>query len=290
MDVSAPGRRFELAEIAWSQVAELDPGRTAVFLVSGPLEQHGPHLPLGTDVFQATLVLDTIVERVTAAGWNALIAPTLPYTTAVLSRTYPGSVSIRSRHLVGFFADVLNSFAGNGLRDLVVCSQHLDPPHVLAWEEACRQAGRDTGARAIEGYERLVIDDLRTGALEPLLGAWSETDSHAGIFETSVMRVARADLAPREAADRLEPAPVSFDELRAARDFRELANGLGYTGHPAVADEEIGRELVRRYATGFGDLVLEHLAGGDVRERLSIAHVFDRDGGNGTAHHRESLG
>jgi creatinine amidohydrolase len=288
VDVSTPGRRLELAEIAWSQVAELDPGRTAVFLVSGPLEQHGPHLPLGTDVFQATLVRDLVVDRVTAAGWNALIAPTLPYTTAVLSRAYPGSVSIRRRHLVGFFADVLNSFAGNGLRDVVVCSQHLDPPHVLAWEEACRQAGQDTGARAIEGYERLVIDDLRSGALAPLLGEWSAGDSHAGIFETSVMRVARADLAPREAAERLEPAPVSFDELRAARDFRELANGLGYTGHPAVADAEIGRELVGRYATGFGDLVLEHLAGGDVRERLSIAGLFGGEGGNDSGRHRGS--
>jgi creatinine amidohydrolase len=234
---------------------------------------------LGTDVFQATLVMDTIVERVTADGWNALIAPTLPYTTAVLSRTYPGSVSIRQRHLVGFFADVLNSFAGNGLRELVVCSQHLDPPHVLAWEEACRQAARDAGARAIEGYERLVIDDLQTGALEPLLGEWTATDSHAGIFETSVMMVARGDLAPRDAADRLDPAPVSFDELRAARDFRDLANGLGYTGYPAAAGEDIGRELVRRYATRFGDLVLEHLAGGDVRERLSIAPLFGADGG-----------
>jgi creatinine amidohydrolase len=229
---------------------------------------------MGTDVFQATLVMDTVLERVTAAGWNALVAPTLPYTTAVLSRNYPGSVSIRRARLAGFFADVLNSFAGNGLRDIVVCSQHLDPPHVLAWEEACRQAAQDTGARAIEGYERLVIDDLRTGALEPLLGEWSEADSHAGIFETSVMMVARPDLAAREAADALAPAPVSFDELRTARDFRELGNGLGYTGHPRLADERIGRELVRRYATAFGDLVLEHLAGGDVRERLSIGHLF----------------
>ena len=272
MDVS--GRRMELAELSWAQVAQLDHARTAVFLVSGPLEQHGPHLPLGTDLFQATHVMDRVVERVTAAGWDVLVAPTLPYTTAVLSRTYPGSVSVRQRHLAGFFADVLGSFAASGLRHIVVASQHLDPPHVLAWEEACDRAAEETGARAIEGYERLVFDDLREGALADLFGEWTATDSHAGIFETSVMMVARADLATPEAAGRLDPAPVPFDALRTARDFHELGNGLGYTGNPVLATPEIGERLAERYATGFGDLVLEHLAGADVRDALTIRHLF----------------
>jgi hypothetical protein len=90
--------------------------------------------------------------------------------------------------------------------------------------------------------------------------------------------VARSDLATREAADRLEPSPVSFDELRSARDFRELGNGLGYTGNPAAADTEIGRELVRRYATAYGDLVLEHLAGGEVWDDLTVRHLFPSAG------------
>jgi creatinine amidohydrolase len=275
---SGRGRRLELAELSWSQVAELDLARSAVFLVSGPLEQHGPHLPLGSDLFQATLVMEEVVERVTAAGWNALIAPPLPYTTAVLSRGYPGSVSVRQRHLVPFFADVLNSFAANGLAHVVVTSQHIDPPHVLAWEAACHQAARDTGARAIEGYERMVFDDLREGRLESLFGEWTATDSHAGIFETSLMMLARPELATREAAARLEPSPVPFEELRSARDFRELGNGLGYTGNPAVANPEVGRELLRRYATAYGDIVLEHLAGGDVWDDLTVGRLFPRAG------------
>jgi creatinine amidohydrolase len=270
----SPGRRLELAEVPWTQVAELDLERSVVFLLSSPLEQHGPHLPLGTDIFQAELVMNTIIGRVTGEGWNVLVAPTLPYTTAVLSRTYPGSVSVRQRHLVPFFADVVGSFAANGLRDVIVTSQHIDPPHVLAWEEACHRAGEETGARAIEGYERMVFDDLQAGALDHLIGEWTDVDSHAGIFETSIMMLARPDLATREAADRLEPAPATFDELRSARDFRDLGNGLGYTGNPTVANEEIGRELVDRYATAYGDLVLEHLAGGDVWDRLTVKHLF----------------
>ena len=204
-----------------------------------------------------------------------LVAPTLPYTTAVLSRAYPGSTSVRKRHAVPFFTDVLNSFAANGLRNVVVVSQHIDPPHVLAWEEACKRAATESGARAIEGYERMVFDDLRTDALRGLLGEWPPGDSHAGLFETSIMLAARPDLVDAEALSGLEPAPMDFEEdLRRARDFRDLGNGLGYTGDPAAGDPEIGRRLVRRYAKAYGDLVIEHLEGGDVWDRLTVGHLF----------------
>lgn len=143
-------------------------------LLSGPLEQHGPHLPMGADLYQAAAVMDRVVRRVINKGWNVLIAPATAYTIAVLSRRYPGSVSVRRDHLVPYFIDVLDSFAANWLKQLVVFSQHLDPPHVLAWEEACRQAGHNTGARAIEGYEVLVVDDLRSGALRELFGKHGE--------------------------------------------------------------------------------------------------------------------
>jgi creatinine amidohydrolase/Fe(II)-dependent formamide hydrolase-like protein len=90
-------------------------------------------------------------------------------------------------------------------------------------------------------------------------------DSHARLFETSVMLAARPNLVDAEALGRLEPAPMDFEEdLRRARDFRDLGNGLGYTGDPAAGDPETGRLLVRRYAQAYGDLVVEHLEGGDV--------------------------
>lgn len=264
-----------LEELTWTAVRDLPPERAVVLILSSPIEQHGPHLPLGSDLFQAALVRDRIAERLASAGRPVVIAPTIPYSTAVLSRTYPGSVSVRARHLVPFFTDVLNSFATNGLRSIVVVSQHIDPPHVLAWEEACRRAAGESGARAIEGYERLLFDDLRDDAIAPLLGASSCGDSHAGLFETSVMMLARPHLVDADLARRLPPAHADFDaELRAARDFHEIGEGLGYTGDPARANREIGRRLVEHYARKFGDLVEQHLEGADVWERLSIRHLF----------------
>ena len=52
-----------------------------------------------------------VLIKVAAAGHTVLLAPPLPYTSAVLSRAYPGSTSIRSRHAAEFFTDLLLSFA-----------------------------------------------------------------------------------------------------------------------------------------------------------------------------------
>ena len=57
------GVRLRLKDIPWTRVAQLDQGRTAVFMLSGPLEQHGPHLPLGTD-YQAPAMRNRAVNRV----------------------------------------------------------------------------------------------------------------------------------------------------------------------------------------------------------------------------------
>jgi creatinine amidohydrolase len=274
--IAAAGVRLRLDQVPWTRVAGLDLARTVVFLLSGPLEQHGPHLPLGTDMFQAAFVRDAIVRRLLRRGWNVLLAPPLPYATAVLSRSYPGSVSIHRAHAAEFFCDLLTSFAAHGLAHLVVVSQHLDPPHVLAWEDACERAAK-AGARAIEGYERMVFDDLRSGALADLLGPRHAGDSHAGLFETSVMLAARPALVDVPTAASLEPMPMDFErDLRGARDFRDLGNGLGYTGAPGAASSQIGRRLAARYARAFGDVVLDHLAGEDVWPRLSVRSLFPR--------------
>jgi len=89
------------------------------------------------------------------------------------------------------------------------------------------------------------------------------------------MLAARPRLVDMARATSLEPMPMEFErDLRAARDFRDLGNGLGYTGNPGGASVAIGRRLASRYARAYGDLVLEHLAGKDVWDRLTVRPLF----------------
>lgn len=253
----AAGRIARLEELSWEQVAALPGSSTVVLLLSGPLEQHGPHLPLGTDLFEAGLVRERLAARLAEAGWQVLLAPPLPYTTAVLSRTYPGSVSVRKAHLVPFFTDVLNSFASNGLSRLVVVSQHMDPPHIQAWEDACRAAAEQSGARALEGYERILFELFGDGTIGKLLGEAAAIESHAGAIETAITLVARPDLVGDYR--RLPAVLGGFPSLSGIRDFHEVGDGSGYTGDPARASAELGERLLEEIVSRFFERVCGHL-------------------------------
>src|SRR2546426_618994 len=57
----------------------LDRARTVIILTVSPLEEHGPHLPLGVDAIAARHFAESIAARLVAArpGWTVVLAPTL---------------------------------------------------------------------------------------------------------------------------------------------------------------------------------------------------------------------
>ena len=62
-----------------------------------------------------------------------------------------------------------------------------------------------------------------------------------------------------------------FSQLKEAESFRELGNGLGYTGDLSQATEEIGERIVEYYANRFKDLILRHVRGEDVHDLLRFS-------------------
>lgn len=249
----------------------LDRSRTVVFLLGGPVEQHGPHLPLGTDIYAARCVHERIVERVVAAGYIALLAPPVLYGTAVLSADYPGSSSVRREVLTEFLIDVLTSFADDGFDQIVTTSQHIDPPYVRAWEAACGAVNERYGARAIHGYERFVLEDVLDRNLDVVLGVDMSGDSHAGTFETAVVRFLRPDLVDEAAVASLPPIPLDFrSDLQQANSFRALGDGRGYTGNPRLGTKDRGATLMDRYTARYWQVVERYLAGEDVRADLAL--------------------
>ncbi|RAQ94118.1 creatininase family protein [Thermogemmatispora tikiterensis] len=265
-----------LAEMSWTELDRLDRERTVILMSAGPLEQHGPHLPVGTDVFAAEEVTRRLLEHLReATDWTLLLAPTVLYGSAVLSRPYPGTVSVRRRVQAEYCTDILASFVENGFRWIIVTSQHMDPPYILAWEEACQRVNA-RGGRALHGYERLVFDDLfEAGSLSAVLGCDAEGESHAGVFETSQLLATRPELVHQEQLAALPRVRLDFlRDLRRARSWKELANGLGYTGYPAEATAERGESLYRRYVARYAALVEQHLAGADVWSALTLTRWF----------------
>ena len=77
-------------------------------------------------------------------GYPVVVAPTVPYVNALFSLPYPGSVSIRRKVVEEYLFGLLASFASDGFRNLVVVSQHVDPPWVRAADKACERVSGNT--------------------------------------------------------------------------------------------------------------------------------------------------
>jgi creatinine amidohydrolase len=223
----------------------LDRARTVVVLTVSPLEEHGPHLPVGVDAIAARHFAETIAGRLVAKrpGWTVLLAPTLHLGSFTFDAV--GTVSVRQRVVRDALVDHGGSLARSGFRHILVANGHGGPGHLTALEEASAIVSRRHGVTMASLSGHLAWQFLRgryTDKIEAALGrplssderqAFAD-DAHGGWWETSLMLLLRPDLVD-PAYRMLPPARYSLAE-RAVPNFPLRHGGLGYVGHPALAD------------------------------------------------------
>jgi creatinine amidohydrolase len=260
-----------LKEMTWQDVESFDREASVVMIACGPIEQHGPQTPLGTDLYIAEYVMHRCAEHLADHGYPVIVAPTVPYINALFSLPYPGSVSIRRKVVEEYLFDLLASFAADGFRHLVLTSQHVDPPWIRTADSVCERVNEEHGVRAIHGFERFVVDLLEDPSPLDLPMLNPRGEAHAGVFETAPMLYIQEHLVREQLLKELPHMPVEFSEMKGAESFRELGNGLGYTGDLSRADREIGERIIEHYADRFKDLILRHVRGENVYERLRFS-------------------
>ena len=234
-----------LEEMSTPRLDALDRARTVIVLTVSPLEEHGPHLPVGVDAFAARHFAEAIAERLVAArpGWSAVLAPTLHVGSFTFDA--PGTVRVRQRVVRDVLHDYGASFARAGFRYILVANGHAGPGHLAALEEAASTVSRRHGVTMASVSGHLAWEFLRGRYLpkiETALGrplspeerqAFAE-DAHGGWWETSLMLLLRPDLVDDSYRD-LPPARYSLAE-RVIPNYPLLGGGRGYVGHPALAD------------------------------------------------------
>ena len=106
---------YKLEELNYVELEELVPANTVFFLVISPLEEHAPHLPLGTDVFIAQYFAQKTAEELSQnrPDWNVvLLAPLAVEPTCLNSRDQSG---IRFRLSMMYFGDTESRWPNGGL-------------------------------------------------------------------------------------------------------------------------------------------------------------------------------
>lgn len=149
-----------------------------VVLPIGSFEQHGPHLPLGTD----TIITEALVARLVAERpERALALPTLPYSASDEHTGLPGTLSLGNEVLAGILARLR---AGVRSARMLVVTAHGGNAGLLSRLGVPSWVPRPAALRAFA--ERLAMPAEARGLWNP--------DAHAGRTETSVMLALRPDL------------------------------------------------------------------------------------------------
>ena len=110
-----------MQELSWPEIqAAHDAGKTTAILACGAVEQHGPHLPTGTDDYLGT----AMAERAARLAGDALVAPTLRPGLSEHHMHFPGSFTLRPSTFVALLEDYCHSLARQGFRRIVVFASH----------------------------------------------------------------------------------------------------------------------------------------------------------------------
>jgi creatinine amidohydrolase len=113
-------RSYRLAELTSPEIgAAIAGGLDTVIIPVGSTEQHGPHLPMGTDSLHTVAVLERVAGRL-----GALVAPLMPVGRADHHMAFPGSMTVRHETLHAVIRDWCDSLFRHGFRRVLIYSGH----------------------------------------------------------------------------------------------------------------------------------------------------------------------
>jgi creatinine amidohydrolase len=105
----------------WLELGELSKMQPVLVLPVGSVEDHGRHLPLDTDNFLIWSICEAAAQR--AAG-EILLMPLIPYGFETHHMDFPGTIDVKSDHLLHFVLDVTKSVAHHGFRRILIADGH----------------------------------------------------------------------------------------------------------------------------------------------------------------------
>lgn len=227
---------IEMARLTWPEAKEVMAGGRPAVLPLGSLEQHGPHLPLNTDIVMAEAIARRVADRV-----GGLLLPVVPFGQVWSARHFPGTLSLSPDTLKSVVADVCRSLHQQGVRLVVIITGHMG--NTLPVQEAQREIQQEipTLRTLFFGYPRAAA--VARGVTETPL--WRGTRFHADEIETSLVLAVAPELVHMDRAvvdypetpPEFEFSPVSWDQI--------TETGVFGDARPATADK--GRILLDRW-------------------------------------------
>ena len=256
MTSSGPPRDW--TDIHWPEIAAGQPARWIAVLPLAATEQHGPHLPLATDVMIAEAYLARVRELL-PENIPATFLPVQPIGISTEHIHYPGTLTLPTEVALQSWMALGESVARAGIRKLVMVTSHGGN------SAAMTLVAQDL--RAQHGLLVVTTGWSRFGAPEGLFSAEELRHGiHGGAVETSIMLAKFKPHVRVEAIADFRSAGVAMEQeyrwLSAHRPapFAWQAQDLhpsGAIGDATQASAEKGERLLDHGARAFCELLAE---------------------------------
>jgi creatinine amidohydrolase len=272
-DPSAEGRVLKLEELAYPDIDALDRETTVFILTFGNLEEHGPHLPVGSDYFQAIGVREGMVERLLESHpeHTFVLVPVVPlgeggFNDIAREFDHIGTFGTRFETLRDVTVDLGASIAAKGFENIFVVHSHGMPFHNVAFTQASAFVSERYDVRMVNVSSLMFGPELSGAApMTRHLGeGWEEElgmTGHAGPAETSANLHLRGDLVKPEYRTLPAFMVADLDEMAQMYERDEFR---GYMSDPRPATPELGKDLVDDFADRAAEIATKALAGEDL--------------------------
>lgn len=276
MDPLVTHKRYHrLEHLTLKAFRALDRAKTVVLLPIGMMEEHGNHLPLGTDNFAVSAVIEA------AASWllendttlHVLHLPAVPFGTDPVDLRRPelfaqaGSLWISRETLKRLVTEIAEHMVRYGFRYIFPVGFHGGAEQSLVLAEVCEEMREQYPGLVMyepTGYVMAGAELEVKPGLATLLGRMLTPEErvalrgsiHASMFETSMMLYMRPDL-----------VDLSYKNLPSLEwnQIYKMDNWPGYVGAgPRHADADIGGAVLRWRGVRAGALIVRAMNGEDL--------------------------
>src|ERR1700693_175966 len=231
-----PSRYF--VELTQPEIAEQLKKNPLVILPAGSVEQHGPHLPTGTDIFAANVIAHAVAERM-----DGLVLPGGPLGVTPLHMPFEGTITLTAETFMRVVTETAASTAQHGAKYLLILNWHeLNIPPLGVAAETLH---RDFGMTVLTVQACFVAEEL--------FGKECNGLTHGGEIETLAVMAHRPELVHLERIDYSSDHShgKKIDGLRRTRSYQPVLTDVrsiaptGWYGSPQHATMEKSTRMLQ---------------------------------------------
>lgn len=234
---------IEWSRLTWEEAAQAVRAHPVAVLPLGAVEQHGPHMTLGSD----TRAADELAARLAREN-DCILLPTVPYGQVWSLKEFPGSLTVSNETLAALIVEICGSLASKGFQGVVCVTAHIG-----------NMAAMKTAARRLYDSAGIPLLTLFYPGLEEIAGSVCTSKRahrsiiHADEIETSLLLALAPECVHMDRAVSEYPEfPPDFESR--AMTWESLSRS-GVFGDATLATADKGARMLDVVAERAGGLI-----------------------------------